>query len=143
MTETLFPSESLHDILSNLDTNSLINCQIVNKQWYHMASRELQQRSHKIVGKFKNNFLSGYAVYAINPITGEISQKSIAEENTGLNYEELCRMSSILFDNESNIRAKLRGVYMDSYQNYFTILKQDSFMSKKNREIMVEEKKIL
>ena len=126
-----FPTEVLPQILTKLDTSSLTNFKKVNKYWNYAISRELQNRSHTIVKKFKNINMSGFAIYGVNNVTGELSDNALAEDKIGVSHEELSKMNSILFDYESSIRAKLRGVRIESYSSYFTLLKEDSFMSKK------------
>merc|ERR1712071_666381 len=85
--------------------------------------------------------MSGFAIYRVNSITGKLSENALTEDKIGVSREELSKMNSILFDYESSIRAKLRGVRIESYSSsslriesyssYFTLLKEDSFMSKK------------
>jgi len=75
--------------------------------------------------------MSGFAIYGVNSITGKLSENALLEDKIEVSREELSKMNSILFDYESSIRAKLRGVRIESYSSYFTLLKEDSFMSKK------------
>merc|ERR1711976_136243 len=128
-----FPSEILHQVLSLLDTPSIITSASVSKHWNFLATKVLQHRTQKIVNKFKTSNLNGHVIYGINPLNGQLSKTPLSEENLNLSHEEIIKMKSILYDNESNIRAKLRGIRISSYNNHFTILKEDSFMSKKPR----------
>ena len=126
-----FPTEVLPQILTKLDISSLTKCKTVNKYWNYAVSRELQNMGQNIVKKFKNINMSGFAIYRVNSITGKLSENALTEDKIGVSREELSKMNSILFDYESSIRAKLRGVRIESYSSYFTLLKEDSFMSKK------------
>merc|ERR1712110_1357358 len=88
--------------------------------------------------KFGHKIVEGYAIYCVNDTTGELAVNALDDFEIGLTHEELKSINSVLFDNEANIRAKLRGIKIDTYDSHFTVLREEAFMSKKRRTTETE-----
>merc|ERR1719219_1582332 len=82
--------------------------------------------------------IAGVAVYCVNDVNGELGPQPLLSSDVGLSNEEITYLCKCFYNTEINLKAKLRGLRLESFQRYFTVLKEDSFLSKKKRRGQAE-----
>jgi len=135
MTQPL-PNDILQNILSHLDVHTLAIASCVSKKFQFIAEKVARTRVHKAVRRALQqnaDVVAGHAVYCINDVTGEISNQSLLSKDSCLSHEESQYLAKCFYDTEINLKAKLRGLKLAAFPEYFTVVKEDSFLSKKPR----------
>lgn len=140
MSQINLPDDVLQNIFKFLDVHMLAVVSTVSRR-FRMNSNIATAKRFKGIGQkqglYNNKTVAAHAAYCIDDISGALSVRSIhiasRDNEIQLSSEEIQGLANCFYDTETNLKAKLRGIKFHNFSGYFTVLKEDSFLSKKSR----------